>query len=345
MATELWHPDIEVTEQLVQTSIEEQFPELTPIINIQCIGEGWDNKVFLINEKIIFRFPHRKIATSLIVRENEILKNIHDRFRLEIPEPIYIGHSSSYYPHSFQGYPIIQGTASYQASLSLDERQASIIPLATFLKNLHNIIEKEALYLGAKPQVFDRTNIDEMIASLSERVTKIIARKIVKIDMNCFEHEVKVVKKITLPLNDKVLVHGDLHCRHLMFNQGLLTGIIDWGDVGINHRAVDLAIIFSFYPASCHQDFFNIYGNVEPQTWQYARFLGLYSALSLMLYGHDVGDQLLVTETINSIRRINAGVLGESTKESIVDLLATPPADIDFEPPKLNKKIYRSGEP
>jgi aminoglycoside phosphotransferase (APT) family kinase protein len=33
-----------------------------------------------------------------------------------------------------------------------------------------------------------------------------------------------------------------------MFNQGRLTGIIDWGNTGINNRAVDLAVIFSFYP-------------------------------------------------------------------------------------------------
>jgi len=85
--------------------------------------------------------------------------------------------------------------------------------------------------------------------------------------------------------------------------------VIDWGDVGINNRAVDLAIIFSFYPKHCHQDFFKIYGDVEPHTWQYARFLGLHYALTTLLYGHNINDRLLMTAAINTLKRINVHLL------------------------------------
>jgi len=47
MTTEQWQADIEVTEALVKTSIENQFPALAPIATLQYLGEGWDNKVFL----------------------------------------------------------------------------------------------------------------------------------------------------------------------------------------------------------------------------------------------------------------------------------------------------------
>ncbi len=50
----------------------------------------------------------------------------------------------------------------------------------------------------------------------------------------------------------------------------------------------------------------------------------------------DRGHPAHVLLTIEDYQRLTR------TKENIVDLLAMPAAaDIDFEPPKLNKKIYR----
>ena len=104
-------------------------------------------------------------------------------------------------------------------------------------------------------------------------------------------------------------MHGDLYCRHLLFNQGKLNAIIDWGDVGINNKAVDLAVICAFYPTEYHAQFFVEYGTVDDITWQYARFLALYGAILLIAYGHDIGDKLLVAEAIDNIRRVDAGLL------------------------------------
>jgi len=80
---------------------------------------------------------------------------------------------------------------------------------------------------------------------------------VVTVPKEAFQNEVSLVSNILLP-PVKVLVHGDLHCRHLMFHKKKLTGIIDWGDVGINNPAV----IFSLYPSDTHKTFLNIYGRV-----------------------------------------------------------------------------------
>lgn len=301
---EKWHPDILVTEALVKQCIQEQFADLTPIAEIECIGEGWDNKVYLINQKIIFRFPHREVATQLIIRENKVLSALQANISLDIPNPIYSGEPSEIYPYTFQGYKILAGDSGCYANLSVEQREQSIAPLAEFLYQLHQFQEPQALAMGAKYQVFDRTNLDMVLDTLDDHANKLVTRGIVTIDQEILQQEISIAKSIVLPDN-KVLVHGDMHCRHLMFQEGKLTGVIDWGDVGINSPAVDLAVIFSFYPASAHAEFLKIYGEVDPQTWAYARFLGLYSAINLLLYGFDVGDELLVAETKGSILRIN----------------------------------------
>lgn len=145
MNTELWHADIEVTQDLVAACLEDQFPLLMPIASLQCIGEGWDNKVFLLNEKIIFRFPRRQIAIDLIENESRLLNNLQGIFEVAIPHPEYIGKPSSHYPYPFHGYPVIKGLSGDHAKLSDKERLASLSLVARFLKQLHRIDEKKAL--------------------------------------------------------------------------------------------------------------------------------------------------------------------------------------------------------
>jgi len=308
MNNEQWHADIEVNKALVQACLQDQFPSLMPIKSLRCIGEGWDNSVFLINETIVFRFPRRKIAIKLIENENNLLKNLQSRFEVTIPYPEYIGQPTTRYPYPFHGYSLIKGISGCHAQLNNQQRIANLPALAHFLKQLHSIDEKNALALGAKLQVFDRTNVIQTVNTLRERVDKILARNICHINQTVFEQETAIISQLKLS-DERCLVHGDLYCRHLLFDHATLTGIIDWGDAGINHRAVDLSVMWSFYPESAHPHFFQLYGKVDATTWQYARFLGLYIMLTVLLYGHDIDDNLLVTEAKQAVNRINSALL------------------------------------
>src|SRR5262245_21292901 len=127
-----WHADIEITEELVRNCLQMQFPSLAPIKTLQCIGEGLDNLVFLVNKNLIFRFPRRKVAVQLIERENNVLKNLQSMFNLAIPNPQYIGHSTDQYPYPFQGYAMLKGISGCHANLSPQDRNASLPLLATF---------------------------------------------------------------------------------------------------------------------------------------------------------------------------------------------------------------------
>lgn len=310
--SEKWHADITITDALVTNCLTHQFPTL-PIQTLRCIGEGWDNKVYLINEEFIFRFPRRNIAIQLIERENAVLTKLQSIQEVAIPNPIYLGNASEYYPYPFHGYRMISGQSGCHAYLTPQQRIASIVPLTAFLKQLHQINATQALALGAKPQVFDRTDVHTATTTLTEVVQKIIARKIAFIDMSIFQNEIDTALQIPLAREEQCLIHGDLYCRHLMFNEGQLRGIIDWGDVGINNKAVDLAVLWSFYPSSCHAYFLTHYGEVDPATWAYARFLGIYGALTILLYAFDTHDTLLAQEAMQSINRINPHLFSSST--------------------------------
>lgn len=309
MTSEQWHADIEVTEALAKACIEEQFKQLCPLQEITCIGEGWDNKVFLVNHSIVFRFPRRHIAVQLIERENAVLSSLQSQCSIKIPEPLYIGKPSQSYAYPFHGYAVIKGRSGCHADLTNEERIASIKPLALFLKKIHQITEEQAAKMGAAPQVVDRTNKSRLISALTKRVNKISQKYICQINKESFQEEIHIAEKNQVNFTKKTLVHGDLYCRHLMFNQGKLTGIIDWGDTGINHFSIDLAVLYSFYPKECHENFFSIYGDVDPESLIHARFLGLYSALTVLLYAHDTNDRLLLEEAKRSLLRINPNII------------------------------------
>src|SRR6185437_6834136 len=56
----VWSAEVELDEGLVRRLIG-QFPEL-PVRSLRMLAEGWDNTVWLANERYAFRFPRRRIA-------------------------------------------------------------------------------------------------------------------------------------------------------------------------------------------------------------------------------------------------------------------------------------------
>lgn len=307
MSTEDWKPDITVTDEIVSHVINAEFRELSPV-KVELIGEGWDNKVFMINDKLIFRFPHRKTTISLINKENKLLNYLKNIIDLKVPNPIYIGKPCKNYPYSFHGYEIIPGKSACHASLTKGERHRSITTLANFLKKLHGVSATKANNLGLNEQIDHYTNTEYLIRKLKERAKQINEKSFAAINMSILDDEINISTSLDLP-KTKVLVHGDLYCRHLMFKEGSLIGIIDWGDAGIGNQSIDLSVIFSFYPEEYHKKFFEIYGDIDEQTLRYARFIGLYSSITVLLYGYSIQDHKLFKEAMDSIERINPSII------------------------------------
>jgi len=68
----VWAAQIEVDAPLAAALIGGQFPALAPPA-IEPLGCGWDNTVYRVNERYVFRFPRRRIAVDLIATEPRCL--------------------------------------------------------------------------------------------------------------------------------------------------------------------------------------------------------------------------------------------------------------------------------
>lgn len=297
-----WRADISISLTQVKRCIEQQFPELAPLDRVQFISEGWDNRVFAINETYFFRFPRRKIAVRLLEQENKCLPRLQSQLNCSIPNPIYQGKPSVNFPYPFQGYARLAGVTG--EGLTSLQRHHALKRFALFLKQLHAIDKKQALAIGATPAVFDRTDLATVIRIFKERVAKMRLLNLYPYTLRTLQTEVKQIESTCFTFPPSVLVHGDLYYKHLLFQEEQVSSVIDWGDISISHPVVDYAVLWSFFPKSSHADFFKFYGEVDPMVWRYARFLGIYTAVTCLIYGHDQSDSAMIQESSMALRKI-----------------------------------------
>ena len=302
--TRQWAADIFITEKLVRSLLQEQFPELTPM-KVKPFGEGWDNALFLVNDLYVFRFPRRSIAVELLEMENRLLPSLAQLLPLPIPNPQLIGRPTENYPFVFAGYQRLQGTVSYVMKLTEETRAKSAVPWARFLRALHSVSVEDALQWGiAATDQIGRMDVDKRRPLYITKVQEAYETGLIG--------DPKPLLRVLDDLPDtvdvqsranNVVVHGDLNFRNFLLDgEGVLCGVIDWGDAHIGHSAVDLSVIYSFLPLQAREEFFKVYGAVDSETLHLAKFRALYTNLVILLYANDIGHLEQVHEAKRALR-------------------------------------------
>jgi aminoglycoside phosphotransferase (APT) family kinase protein len=287
--SEPWKSDHVVSPSQAKQLIERQFPQLSPVSLVEY-GKGFDNTVYLVNQQYIFRFPRREIAVDLMKVERALLPHLVKILPISIPEPLFFGEATDSYPWAFTGYKLVKGNLIEH--LSIDQRLKSVEPLAQFLECLHHYPIEQAQQLGVPNDELQRLDIQKRKPFLIENTNRIIQSGFWK-DPRL--KEVVEQLPVVIPNHQQVLNHGDLHIRNIIMNeQGIFSGVIDWGDLHIGHPAVDLSILYSFLPPEGRKHFLHIYGEIDDQTKILAFFRAIYIHTLLLLYGHNHVDPKLV---------------------------------------------------
>ena len=84
----------------------------------------------------------------------------------------------------------------------------------------------------------------------------------------------------------------------LLDNKKTLNSVIDWGDSELIHPAVDLAIVYLFLPNACHNEFWDVYGNVDEQTQMLSKLRAIFSLVTTCWYSHRISDGSLLNESL-----------------------------------------------
>jgi aminoglycoside phosphotransferase (APT) family kinase protein len=298
-----WIPERVVGPDLARSLIESQFPDLRPA-RVEPFGQGFDNTAYRVNGAWVFRFPRRQVAVALIEREPRLLPILAPSLPLQIPVPDRIGRGNEEFPWPFAGYREIPGQTACRASLSDAERAAAARPIGQFLKALHAFSIEEAARLGAPGDELERMNVpmrsQRARATLDELAALGLIEPGVRRGIDAVIEEAPAQSVRPPP----ALLHGDLYSLHVLVDeQRRPAGIIDWGDIHVGDRAVDLAIAPIFLPPAAHAVFEEAYGPIDPDTWRLARFRAVYHSASAARFAHAVGDRDLERESLLALRR------------------------------------------
>jgi aminoglycoside phosphotransferase (APT) family kinase protein len=298
-AVPVWTAEVTVDEPLARRLIAEQFPQVE-LAALRLLGEGWDNTVWLVDERWVFRFPRREVAIPGFQRELAALPVLAPRVPLPIPDPVMVGRPAHGFPWPFFGAPYMPG----REPLGLDEptRAALARPLGAFLRALHDA----PLVDGLLEDPMGR-------ADMAVRVPKTLDQ-LAPVEAAGVWHAPESVHRLlaaarSLPRPEAVsVVHGDLHFRHLLVDDhGALSGVIDWGDVCRGDPAIDLTLLWSLIPAAARPDFLAAYGPVRDDQLLRSRVLAINLCSILALYAHDEGRQAVEREALAGLARAAAG--------------------------------------
>lgn len=283
----IWRAEIDLGPALVAGLLTEQFPELGTV-RVREMSWGWDNWLFRVNDRYVFRFPRRRIAVPLIEKELKALSVFPRRLSSMIPQPIYLGQASADFPYPFYGYLWLPGAIVSEAGLSDIGRGRVARDLGRFLKGLHLVDSHTARAMGLGGVVHTRTDINALKGRLMGYLDQASSRGLI-VDRAPWWDLSEVLGPAHETILSRGLVHGDLNFRNLLVDENLgLTAVIDWGDLHWGYPAVDLSLIWGMVPPEQRFHFFQTYGSVDAVTWELARFFAVYLNIIILVSAADL---------------------------------------------------------
>ena len=270
-----------------------QFPVLRGA-PVRAVAQGWDNSVLLVGD-VLFRFPRREIAVTLQARELAVLPYVAGKVPLPVPVPTHVGEPAEDYPWPFWGAPMIPG--GELAEVPDVDRVAAAEGAGAFLRALHDLpVEVDLPYdptsRGAPTSRREMTR--RWLDALVQR--------------GAWSGSAAVEEVVDVPLGAPdgpgVLVHGDLHLRHLLVDEGgRPAGVIDWGDTCRAAPSVDLSLAYAAFSGRAREAMLSAYGPVDAGTELRARALAVSLCAALADWAAANDEPRLLAEYLAGLRR------------------------------------------
>ena len=257
--------DVHVDSALVHRLIARQHPDLlAPIVRL---AEGYDNVIFRVGEHWLARMPRRRMGAETLDREALVLPTVAPLLAgLDLPWPRRAGVPDGDYPYRWALVPYRAG-ACPDPSASTPARADQ---LTRIFAALHVPCGADAPTEAARAIPLLRRDA-ELRRNLHDLATLHGERSHL---LALWEAACRAPPWGRPP----VWVHGDLHPMNLLARDGVLTGVLDWGDAFGGDPAPDLSAVWMLLDPAHHGPLRAAY---DPATWQ--RGLGWTVWLRVML--------------------------------------------------------------
>ncbi len=230
---------MEITTQLVRNLIDTQFPQWSGLEIRPVLHSGHDNRTFHLGEDMAVRLPSGPAYVAQVEKEAKWLPVLAKGLSLPISRPIAVGRPTEVFLFPWSVNRYIEGETVRDAEIS--DMDCLARELSAFLKELQSIDTEVApaagahnFFRGASPAVYN----DEVEAALRERKDDLPVEKLRAL------WERAVTSEWDCP---PVWIHGDVAPGNLLVKGGHLSGVIDFGIMGVGDPACDYAMAWTFF--------------------------------------------------------------------------------------------------
>jgi aminoglycoside phosphotransferase (APT) family kinase protein len=266
--------EVDTDESLVRRLLAQQFAHWAYLPIERVRSAGTDNAIYRLGERMAVRLPRIEWAVGQVDKDSRWLPVLAPLLPVAIHVPLAKGKPAAGYPWEWGVYSWLAGenpTAERSASPDLLARDA-----ARFVAALHRIDSA-----GGPPS---RRGVP--LATVDEPTRAAIAALEGVIDTGAATDAWATALRARDWSGPPVWLHGDLLPGNLLVDAGRLTGVIDWGVMGVGDPACDLIIAWSMLPAEA-RNVFRSELDVDDATWARGRGWALSIALIALPYYKD----------------------------------------------------------
>jgi aminoglycoside phosphotransferase (APT) family kinase protein len=293
-------PSQEAVAKDLLSKIAHFFPDLT-WREYEFISEGWDHKVVILDNSVVFRFPTEPDYADALQKEIAVLEHLRPLVDVAIPNYTYVPSGVA-----FAGYPIVAGKQlskkAFEALPSVDQSKV-VEQLAAFLSAIHSQSIQSGI-LSTLPREVLAEDQAEVRRAAARHLPAVLSAK----DMALTEEiltEIDVLVSQKLPTS---FIHNDVYSRHLLWDARLQKlGVIDFSDMSLGDPATDFAELYEYGEAFVQRVYEHYSGPKDDtflqRAWQYQRWVGVY-----MLTDHFDTKKTsfsVARETFDRVRKIS----------------------------------------
>jgi aminoglycoside phosphotransferase (APT) family kinase protein len=177
-----------------------------------------------------------------------------------VPTPYRLGKPVKGYPWRWSVLPWLVGQTADQEEPNANQAKRFV----SFLRSLH-----VPAPFNAPLNAVRGVPLYQRVAAVEERMQRLETKT------NLITQRIKNTwtEALNAPIDiQPTWLHGDLHPRNVLVEDGEIAGIIDWGDITSGDRATDLASIWMlFAERNARQQAIAEYANISEATLQRAK--------------------------------------------------------------------------
>jgi aminoglycoside phosphotransferase (APT) family kinase protein len=258
--------ELAVEDAMVRRLLAEQFPEWADLPLTRIEPSGTVNAIFRLGEELSLRLARREGPTEPGGKEFDWLPKLAPLLPLEIPVPVAQGRPNDEYPWFWDVHTWVDGDMAPVEEIDAIEAAAD---LAEFVAALQQVDPTGAPQGGGVP-----------LAERDAGIRYWLAR---------FDGDPAVTaeweRALAAPAWDgpPVWHHGDLDARNWLVREGRISGVIDWGAMGVGDPACDVMVAWKLH-SNAARDAFREALPTDEATWERARGWVLSQAVAALAY-------------------------------------------------------------